>query len=241
MILNCVAIDDEPPALTLLKRFITQTSFLHLSAGFTNGVEALEYISTNRIDLVFADILMPDLTGIELAEQLAKLTGHKPALVFVTAYDEFAVEGFRLNVTDYILKPFNYRDFLRTANKALSWYELQARAAGNPESEEEHIFLRVNHQSVRINTRDISYIEGLKDYARIHLPDADKSILSLVTLKALEEKLPSSKFMRIHKSFIIALDRITALNKNSVNIGELVLPVSSPYKTAFEAFADSWR
>jgi two-component system response regulator LytT len=242
MMLNCVAVDDEPPALVLLNKFITETPSLRLCASFSNGVDALRYIECNPVDLVFLDIQMPDLSGIELAQLLSDQPEDKrPAVIFITAHSQFALEGFKLDVTDYILKPFSYQHFLKATNKAFKWFELSAKASQYYEKDEEHIYLRVNRQTTRINCADISYIEGLKDYARIRLVNGEKSLLSLITLKALEETLPPGKFIRIHRSFIVAFDKITAVTKSTVSIGEITLPVSLPFRADVERFSKNWR
>jgi DNA-binding LytR/AlgR family response regulator len=248
MILNCIAIDDEPPALELVRRFIAQTPFLKLVGSFTNAIESLRFISENEVDLIFLDIQMPDLSGIELARILSgRNMGNTPAIIFTTAFDQFALEGYKLDVVDYLLKPFSYEDFLRGTNKALNLAKLKTNQANlapmNTPSvkEEEYIYLKVEFQTVKIACDNITYIEGLKDYAKIHLADADKSILSLITLKALEEKLPGGKFMRIHKSFIISLDKVTSVTKNTTYIGSVMIPVSDQYKDEFVKFAERWR
>lgn len=242
MILNCIAIDDEPPALDLLCRFIGQTPFLKLEGSFSNAIESLRFINENEVDLIFLDIQMPDLSGIELARILSGRTmSYTPLIIFTTAFDQFALEGYKLDVIDYLLKPFSYQDFLRGANKALNLTRPKAKPVDNAVVEEEYIYLKVEFQTVRISCNNILYIEGLKDYAKITLADAEKSTLSLITLKALEEKLPRGKFMRIHKSIIISLKKITSVTRNAVYIGNKMFPVSDQYKEEFAKFAEEWR
>lgn len=244
MILTCVAIDDEPPALDLLCRFIGQTPFLKLAGSFSNAIESLRFISENEVDLIFSDIQMPDLSGIDLARILSgRNMGHTPSIIFTTAFDQFALEGYKLDVIDYLLKPFGYQDFLRGANKALNMASRKApQVPAEPAAkEEEYIYLKVEFQTVKIACADISFIEGLKDYAKIHLVNPDRTILSLITLKALEEKLPKDKFMRIHKSTIVSLDKVTAVTKNAVYMGKSMFPVSDQYRDEFAAFAERWR
>lgn len=242
MTLTCIAIDDEPPALDLLRRFIGQTPFLKLAGSFSNAIESLRFISENEVDLIFLDIQMPDLSGIELARILSgRNMGHTPAIIFTTAFDQFALEGYKLNVLDYLLKPFGYEDFLRGANKALRIAALKAAPPEPALKEEEYIYLKVEFQTIKIACSNINYIEGLKDYAKIHLADTDKSTLSLITLKALEEKLPKGRFMRIHKSFIVSLEKVTAVTRNAVYIGSTMLPVSDQYKDEFARFAAGWH
>ncbi|MBW4889978.1 LytTR family DNA-binding domain-containing protein [Mucilaginibacter sp. HMF5004] len=246
MILTCIAIDDEPPALELLRRFIQQTPFLKLVGSFSNAIESLRFISENEVDLIFSDIQMPDLSGIELARILSgRNMGKAPSIIFTTAFDQFALEGYKLDVIDYLLKPFGYEDFLRGANKALNLSSRKATITTQAEpvavKEDEYIYLKVEFQTVKIACADITYVEGLKDYAKLYLINPERTTLSLITLKALEEKLPKSKFMRIHKSTIVSLDKITAVTKNAVYIGKTMFPVSDQYKDEFAGFAERWR
>lgn len=242
MTLNCIAVDDEPLALGLVCAFIEQTPFLKLTGRFFSAVEALKMLHTETIDLIFLDIQMPDLNGIELARVLEARTGQrKPRIVFTTAYNQFAIEGFKVDALDYLLKPFNYEEFLRSANKALVYAGLLLKADENTEIAEtaesaDYMFLKVEYQLIRIDFNDILYIEGLKDYAKIWLIGAEKSTLSLITLKTLEEKLPARRFMRIHRSFIVALDKINSVTRGAVQIGGINIAVGDQYKEAFSQF-----
>ena len=241
MILNCIAIDDEPPALDLICRFIRQTPFLNLVGSFSNGIEGLLFINEKPVDLIFLDIQMPDLSGMELAKILTgRSTGGSPAIIFTTAFDKFALEGYKLEVIDYLLKPFGYEEFLRAGNKSLKWAQMKSNKQEG-QSNEEFIYLKVDFQTVKIPCNDIIYIEGLKDYAKIHVNTSEKCMLSLITLKALEEKLPKGKFMRIHKSFIVALDKITSITKNSLFIDKIMFPVSDQFRDEFSKFTGGWR
>ena len=246
MILNCIAVDDEPLALGLVCSFIEQTPFLQLKGSFSSGVKALEMIHDQHIDLIFLDIQMPDLTGIQLARILDRQPGTDgPRVIFTTAFNNFALEGYKVDALDYLLKPFNYEEFLNAANKARVYAELlkpalAQSAVSQPQIEDEYIFLKVEYQLLRIAVRDILYIEGLKDYAKIYLEGNPKPILSLITLKAMEQKLPAKLFMRVHRSFIIALDKINSVTKNSLNIGGLSITVGDQYKETFGAYLSKW-
>lgn len=242
MTLKCIAVDDEPPALDLLCHYIGQTPFLELSARFNNAIETLRYLSEHQIDILFLDIQMPDLSGVELARILSgRNAGDAPMIVFTTAFEQFALEGYKLDIIDYLLKPFSYEDFMRAANKALKLNQPKASKSDSVVSPtEEFIYLKVEFQTVRIACKNILYIEGLKDYAKFHLADTDKSLLSLITLKALEEKLPQGKFLRIHKSYIVSLENITAVTKNAVYIRQVMIPVSEQYREAFTKFISNW-
>ncbi|WP_347158369.1 LytR/AlgR family response regulator transcription factor [Pontibacter chitinilyticus] len=247
MTLNCIAVDDEPLALGMIASFIEQTPFLRLSGRYASAVEALQGLHQQPIDLVFLDIQMPDLSGIELARVLDKGEyGIGPRIIFTTAFSQYALEGYKVDALDYLVKPFNYADFLKAATKAQAYAELMqkpapaALPAPAAEPEEEFLFLKVEYQLVRISFSDISYIEGLKDYVKVHLTGNSKPILSLTSLKALEEKLPAKRFMRIHRSFIVALDKIAAVSKNKVQIGDTYIAVSDQYKEPFNQFLNRW-
>lgn len=247
MKLKCIAVDDEPLALGMVCSFVEQTPFLELVGRYDNAVEALKGLHEQPVDLIFLDIQMPGLSGIELARVLDRgrnLSG--PRIIFTTAYNQFALEGYKVDALDYLLKPFSYEEFLVAAGKAHAYAELLNRPAPAStvppaqEVENEYLFLKVGHQLVRIALHDILYIQGLKDYVKVYLQRSPNPLLSLTSLKALEEKLPSRRFMRIHRSFIISLDQINAISRNTVQIGDKHIPVSDQYKEAFSQFLDRW-
>ena len=185
---------------------------------------------------------MPDLSGVDLARILkGRNTINVPAIVFTTAFDEFALEGYKVDAVDYLLKPFGYQEFLRAANKALKWAELNVNSLSIKPKDEDVIYLKVDSQKVKIPCHDIIYIEGLKDYAKIHLNTSEKSILTLITLKAMEDKLPKGRFMRIHNSFIVSLDKISSVTKTTVFLNKTMLPVSDKFKEEFSKFIDRWK
>jgi two-component system response regulator LytT len=252
MTLNCIAVDDEPLALGLVCSFIEQTPFLNLVGRFSSAVEALRAIHAQKIDVVFLDIQMPDLNGIELARVLDNSKANKPRIIFTTAYNQFALEGYRVDALDYLLKPFNYEEFLHAANKALAYGELleksnaapiantTAPAAAEERIEDEYLFLKVEYQLVRIALNDILYIEGLKDYVKVWLKNIEKPVLSLTSLKSLEEKLPAKRFMRVHRSFIVSLDKINSITRNALQIGKVNITVGDQYKDGFSKFLSKW-
>ncbi|HEU0126935.1 MULTISPECIES: LytR/AlgR family response regulator transcription factor [Flavobacterium] len=240
-VLKCIAVDDEPLALKLVETFIEQTPFLELITTCDNAVEAMGIIRDTKPDVVFLDINMPNLTGMELARLLQDQPGPLPKIVFTTAYNHYAIEGYRVNAVDYLLKPFSYEEFLRASSKVLQLHEeANNNQIQNIVGDDEFIFLKVEYQWVRISLKDICYIESLKDYVKVHLEDSQKALLSLISLKALEEKLPSSKFMRVHRSFIVALDKISAISKNSIFIDKIEITVGEQYKEAFKVMVDKW-
>ncbi|CAC9973061.1 DNA-binding response regulator [Flavobacterium sp. WLB] len=238
--LKCIAVDDEPLALRLVETFIEQTPFLQLMASCDNAVEAMSIIREKQPDLVFLDINMPNLTGMELARLLQEQPGLVPKIVFTTAYNHYAIEGYKVNAVDYLLKPFSYEEFLRAANKVLQITEEASNNFQTVAADDEFIFLKVEYQWVRIPLKEILYIESLKDYVKVHLDDSQKGVLSLISLKALEEKLPSAKFMRVHRSFIVSLDKINAITKNSIFIGKTEITVGEQYKETFKTIVDKW-
>ncbi|WP_224999096.1 LytTR family DNA-binding domain-containing protein [Cesiribacter sp. SM1] len=245
MTLRCIAVDDEPLALNMLCTFIQQTPFLELVGKYSSAVEALQGLHQQKAEVIFLDIQMPDLSGLELARILDKgEPGSWPRIVFTTAFNQYAVEGYKVDALDYLLKPFNYADFLRAASKAKAYADLLnktiALPSAAPEPEEEYLFLKVEYQLVRIAFSDILYIEGLKDYVKVHLESNPKPVLSLSSLKVLEEKLPARRFMRIHRSYIVALDKISAVSRNRVQIGENSIVVSEQYKDTFGQFLSRW-
>ncbi|HEX8021491.1 LytTR family DNA-binding domain-containing protein [Mucilaginibacter sp.] len=247
MIINCIAVDDEPLALGLVCAFIEQTPFLNLIGRYSSAVEALVGLQDQKVDLIFLDIQMPNLNGMELARVLDSRGANKPRIIFTTAYNQFAIEGYRVDALDYLLKPFNYEEFLHASNKALSYFELVNRS-NNPTTavaaepvEEEYLFLKIEYQLVRIALNEIMYIEGLKDYVKIYLQDKEKPLLSLTSLKALEEKLPSKRFMRVHRSFIVSLNKINSITRNALQIGKVNITVGDQYKEAFGVFLSKWN
>ncbi|WP_345027772.1 LytTR family DNA-binding domain-containing protein [Ravibacter arvi] len=244
MKLNCIAVDDEPLALGLVCTFIEKTPFLELAGSFSNGVDALQAIQNGGIDVAFLDIQMPDLTGLELARILEKSPERAPRVVFTTAFNQFAHEGYKVDALDYLLKPFNYEEFLKAATKAQQHFSLVRRAEESSgqlvSPKDNYLFLKVEYQMVRVLFEDILYIEGLKDYVKVHLESSLKPILSLTSLKSLEEKLAGKGFMRVHRSFIVNLDKISAVTKTSISIGTENIPVSEQYKEDFNRYLSQW-
>lgn len=234
MILKCLALDDEPLALALLEDYIEKTPFLKLVAGCDNAIEALNVIHQQKVDVIFSDIQMNELSGLELARVIKGLESEKkPLLIFTTAYDQYALQGYKVDAIDYLLKPFGYEEFLRAASKARS---LKEQKASTFTVKENFILFKVEYQLVKVFHDDILYIEGLKDYVKVHQVNQPKPLLSLASLKNLEERLPSEKFMRIHRSFIINLEKVNTIGKNSIQIGQIDIPVSENYRTQLQAY-----
>lgn len=236
--LTCFAIDDEPHALELTRNFIVRTPFLQYAGGSNRVADGLASLHTNPVDLLFLDIEMPHTNGLELATMLnQQVVQNPPMIVFTTAFDHFAIDGFRVNAIDFLLKPFSYDEFLRAANRALKQVLLKT-ASTEPSSSIDHLFVKVDYTLVRVDFKDILYIVGLKDYTRIFLKNASKPLLSLTSLKALEEKLPAHSFMRVHKSYIAGLNQISSITRTSLQIGDTTIPIGDQYKDAIRNFVD---
>ncbi|WP_194974763.1 LytR/AlgR family response regulator transcription factor [Aquiflexum lacus] len=244
MKLKCIAVDDEPLALELVSKFIEQTSFLTLEAKFDNAIQALGHLNQHDVDLIFLDIQMPDLSGMELARIIdGKNSMKKPKIIFSTAYNQFAIEGYKVDALDYLLKPFSYEEFLKASTKAYQFYENQSKQQADKKENEkpsEYIFLKVEYSLVKVILKDIAYIEAYKDYVKVHLADKPNPLLSLTSMKSMEEMLPTDKFMRVHRSFIINLDHINSISRNTVNIGDANISVSENYKDNFLEFLNRW-
>jgi DNA-binding LytR/AlgR family response regulator len=234
MKLKTIAIDDEPLALKLVSDYISKTPFLELVGAFDNPLDAIDFLSDHVVDLIFVDIQMPDLTGIEFARSLEDA----PKIVFTTAYEKYALEGYKLNAIDYLLKPFSYEEFLKAAGKARKQVELEINSLPTVEANNQFLFLKSEYKIRRINFNDILYIEGLKDYIKVYTTSDDKPVISLNSVKSLELKLPEDKFMRVHRSFIVNLDKIETIERSRIIFGKVYIPVSDQYKDKFQEYLD---
>lgn len=231
--ISTIAIDDEPLALQLMAGYIEKTPGLDLVGKFDNPLDAVEFMADNSIDLIFVDIQMPDLNGIEFTRSIKK----GPKVVFTTAYEKYALEGFKLDVVDYLLKPFSYEEFFNSVQKALRLIRLEKKGeATQIEANNEFLFLKSEYKIRRINFNDILYIEGLKDYVKVFLKNDTKPILSLTSLKQLEAKLPAGTFMRVHRSFIVNLAKIDTIERSRIVFGKIYIPISDQYKEKFQEF-----
>jgi DNA-binding LytR/AlgR family response regulator len=230
--ISTIAIDDEPLALQLVSGYIEKTPGLKLTGKFDNPLDAVEFMAREKVDLVFVDIQMPDLSGIEFTRSMVR----GPKVIFTTAYEKYALEGFRLDVVDYLLKPFSYEEFFRAVQKVQNLIKLEGSALNQVETNAEFLFLKSDYKIKRINFNDILYIEGLKDYVKVYTTSEPKPILSLTSLKTLEIKLPDSKFMRVHRSFIVNLDKIATIERSRIVFGKAYIPVSEQYKDRFQEY-----
>jgi DNA-binding LytR/AlgR family response regulator len=234
MKISSLIVDDEPLAIHLLNRYISQTAFLYCEAKCSSAIEAMEILNKTKIDLIFMDIQMPELNGMEFSRTLSK----DIRIIFTTAFDDYALEGFKVNALDYLLKPFNYEEFLIAVNKAKEWYELvQTRQSAVAEDSHNFIFVKSEYKQVKIDLSEVLYFEGLKDYVKIWLKGVPKAILTIMSLKSLEHQLPISKFMRVHRSFIIALDKILVVERGQVIMqNNIHVKIADQYKEKFQNF-----
>lgn len=221
--MRCIAVDDEKLVLDLLLDNISQVPYLQLVKACRNAMEAIAVLENEKVDLVFLDIQMPKLSGL----QFIKTLQDPPMIILITAYEQYALESYSLNVVDYLLKPVSFERFLKACNKAKELFDLKN---SNSTGEADYIFVNVEYTLVKISFADILFIESLKDYIKIHLASSSKPVITKMSLKAMEEKLPAEKFIRIHKSYIIAIDKIAIIKRDLVCIANQEIPVSDFYK-----------
>ena len=231
--IRCLVVDDEPLAARLISAYVERTPFLKLQAVLTSAMEVMEYLKDNDTDLIFLDIHMPRLSGMDLARMLPETT----RVVFVTAYDNYALDGFKVNALDYLLKPVSYDEFMRSANRAL--HEAEARAAvQTPQLEAlsksgDYLVVKSEYRLVRIPIAEIEFVEGLKDYVKIFVKDTQAPVLTLMSMKTVEQMLPDGMFMRVHRSYIVNLERVRVIERNRIVLGDQYVPVSETYRRQF--------
>jgi DNA-binding LytR/AlgR family response regulator len=234
MKIKCLTIDDEPLALKQISSYINKTPFLESVALCQSAFEAMDYLENNDVDLMFVDINMPDINGIDFVKSLIK----KPEIIFTTAYSEFAIEGFKVDALDYILKPISYDVFLKSVNKAKNWFELNQKEPEILQTTQDCLFVKSEYKLIRILLSEIKFIESANEYIQIHLIN-DKPITTLIRLKVIEEQLPKDKFMRVHRSFIVNLDRVKVIERNRIIFDQKTyIPIGEQYKDNFQAFVD---
>ncbi len=240
--MKCIAIDDEPLALNIIKDFCSKIDFLELEGSFFNAIEASKVINEHNIDLIFIDINMPNLSGLDFVKTLK----NPPLIIFTTAYAEHALKGYELNAIDYLLKPIPFDRFFQAVNKAYEIYSLRNNttvAADHPipteEPSQSYILVKAEYATVRINLSEILFIEGIKDYVKIKM--ADRQVLTKCTMKAMEEKLPSDNFIRVHKSFIISMEKIDKIENNRIYIENAIIPIGNSFKADFNQSISKYR
>jgi two-component system LytT family response regulator len=230
--IKCIAIDDEPLALMQLVNYIEKTPFLECLSGFDNAFSAIDFLQSNKVDLMFVDINMPDLTGIDFVKSLE----NPPRVIFTTAYSEYAIDGFKVDAIDYLLKPISYIDFMKAANKASVWFTKVDVEPPKIKADEEFLLIKSEHKIVRINYTDIKYIEGMREYVRFHLTN-QKPIMTLLSMKKVDESLPKNLFMRVHRSYIVNLKQITTIERLRIIFDDKVyIPVGEQYKDNFQEY-----
>jgi DNA-binding LytR/AlgR family response regulator len=238
--MNCIAIDDEPLALNVVKDFAGKIPFLDLIAVCTSAIDAIPVFRNKNIDLVFLDIQMPHITGLEFIKTLQ----NPPMVIFTTAYSAYALDGFELNAVDYIVKPFSFERFLKAVQKAYDLYNMNLNRQSSckniqTEKDQEYMMIKVEYSTVRLEIDKILYIEGLKDYLKIYT--CARPILTKSTMKNIEEKLPSTRFIRVHKSYIVSIPKIDLIENNRIKIGEKFIPIGNQYRTGFYRFLEKTR
>jgi len=234
MMIKCLAIDDEPLALKQISSYIEKTPFLEAVALCRSAFDAIVFLENSEVDLMFVDINMPDLNGLDFVKSLTQ----KPQIIFTTAYSEYAIDGFQVDALDYLLKPISYAVFLKSANKAKTWFELNSKQPESVQTTQDSLFVKSEYKMVRIFLSEIKYIESANEYIQIHLVN-DEPVTTLIRLKAMEEQLPKDKFMRVHRSFIVNLDRIKVIERNRIVFDHNVyIPVGEQYKEKFQEFVD---
>lgn len=226
--MQCVIVDDEPLAISLLGQFIAQTEGITLLQGFSDALESITFLNKTKIDILFLDIQMPDITGIKLLQQLQN---KPPAVIFTTAYKDYAIESYELGVADYLLKPFSYDRFTRAVSRAEEFVKSRDAAGSHDNTA---IFIKSEYKLIKLNLDDIVYAESLDDYIRIHLTEG-KPIITLMSLKALQEKIPQQRFRRVHRKFIIALNKITVIEGKKICLDKNVeIPIGDTYQSAVQ-------
>jgi len=235
MTLTCFIIDDEPLALGLLEIYASKTPFLNLTGKFSSAVAALESVRLTPPDIIFLDIHMPELNGLEFA----RLVPEQTRIIFTTAFEKYALESYKVNALEYLLKPFSYSDFLLAANKAFQWHMLNEKATSEMgKVSTDCIFVKSDYRLIQIQLGSVLYIEGLKDYLKIFMEGGNQPIVSHITMKAMEEMLPADLFMRVHRSFIVRKDKIKVVEHNRIVFDKTHIPISDSYKEIFQVFMD---
>lgn len=230
--IRCAVIDDEPLALGLMASYVKKTPFLELVGSYSSAIQAMQELQKAPADLLFLDIQMPELNGLDFSRMVPPQT----RIVFTTAFDQYAIDGYRVNALDYLLKPISYPNFLQAAQKAQEWFRLVEQGQQGATDEIQSIFVKSEYKQVQVMLDDILYIEGLKDYIKIYEEGHEKPLLSLMSMKSMEEMLPSQRFMRVHRSYIVQKSKIRVVEHNRIVFGKTYIPVGDSYKDDFQNF-----
>lgn len=232
MTITCSIIDDEPLAASLLESYVKKTPYLMLKGTYNSAITAMRDLRDSPVQLLFLDIQMPELSGIEFAKILPKDT----KIIFTTAFNQYAIEGYKVNALDYLLKPVSYQDFLLSTDKAMDWFSSLNKQ--NLHNEDRFMFVKSDYKLIRVCLDDIIFVEGLKDYVRIYMRSGEK-IMSLMSMKKLEESLPQPEFLRVHRSWIVHMPEITTIDRFRIVFGDLFIPISDNYKEQVQAYLDN--
>lgn len=236
MTLKCAIIDDEPLAAGLLESYAKKTPFLELTGVFGSAVQAMGSLRQQPVDLLFLDIQMPELSGMEFA----KLVPSSTKIIFTTAFGQYAIEGYKVQAIDYLLKPISYEEFLRAANKALSLFASaeSERPSSVSNTDERFIFVKSDYKLLKVNFDDILFVEGVKDYVKIYLDNGQKPIMSLMNMKKVEDFLPSPEFLRTHRSYIVHMNKVSVIDRGRIVFGDSYIPISESYKEEVQQYLD---
>ena len=232
MTITCSIIDDEPLAASLLESYVKKTPYLTLKGTYNSAITAMRDLREDPVQLLFLDIQMPELSGVEFAKILPKET----RVIFTTAFNQYAIEGYKVNALDYLLKPISYQDFLLSTDKAMDWFSSQNKQ--NLYNEDRFMFVKSDYKLIRVCLDDIIFVEGLKDYVRIYMRSGEK-IMSLMSMKKLEENLPQPEFLRVHRSWIVHMPEVTTIDRFRIVFGDLFIPISDNYKEQVQTYLDN--
>ncbi|MFI3266258.1 MAG: LytTR family DNA-binding domain-containing protein [Rikenellaceae bacterium] len=236
MIIKCIIIDDEPLAAMLIEGYVAKTPYLELLATFSSGIEAIHSDKLSEAELIFCDIQMPTLNGLEFSRMVKEDT----RIIFTTAFNEYALDGFKVNAIDYLVKPISYNDFLASSQKALDWFEMKKRAEASTtvanKNSVDSIYVKSDYKLIRIELSKLLYVEGLKDYVKMVVDQEPKPILSLMNIGRVEELLPSDEFIRVHRSFIVRKDKINVIERNRIIFDKEAIPIGDIYKSALKKY-----
>ena len=236
MNLNCVIIDDEPLAQELIRSYVEKTPFLNLKGVYSNAIQAMKGMpSQETVHLMFLDIQMPGLNGLDFS----KLVNAETRIVFTTAFEQYALDSYKVNALDYLLKPISYMDFMQSVNKAIHWFEMKLGSKVSAESiamDRKCIYVKSDYKLLQIDLDKILYVEGLKDYVKIHLEGEQKAVISLLSMKVMEENLPSDRFIRVHRSFIVQKSKIKVIDRGRIVFNREYIPISDSYKQELQLY-----
>lgn len=240
--MKCAIVDDEPLALALLESYVKKTPMMELCGKYSNAVEAMGGLQRNPVDILFLDIQMPDLNGLDFSKTIDT---SRTRIIFTTAFSQYALEGYKVNALDYLLKPISYADFASAVSRAQKWFDMMQSQKREPspdidneavEADSNYMFVKSDYKLVRVDFKDILYIEGLKDYVKIYLSSAPKPILSLSSMRSIESALPERSFFRVHRSYIVNMDKVRIFERGQIVFGEKYIPISDSYKDRVQSY-----